>query len=66
MDDLIEALTIFRKYSNEKWPTSCNHDELSVFVDPDVVSDDDKKRLEELSFKPDDCGGFVSFRFGSC
>ena len=66
MDDLIEALTIFRKYGNPEWPTNCNHDELSVCIDPEIVSDDDKKRLEELSFTPDDDGGFQSFRFGSC
>lgn len=67
--DLIEALTIFLKYGNPEHPTHCEHDELTICgIDPALVSDEDKKRLEELSFLHDDdwvedC--FISYRFGS-
>lgn len=66
MDDLIAALTIFRKYSDTKHPTHCEHDELRVEVDPDVVSDEDKRALEALSFTPTRENNFRSYRFGSC
>lgn len=67
MKDLIEALTIFLKYGDPKYPTNCSHDELYVDIEPDKVSEEDKKRLDELGFFPnDDNDGFISFRFGSC
>lgn len=69
MDDLIEALQIMRKYGNPKHPTNCEHDVLRVYVDPEKVSDEDKKRLDELGFSPDDeldGGCFKSYKFGSC
>jgi hypothetical protein len=64
MDDLLEALTILRKYGNPKFPTGCEHDVLRVYIDPGPVSDEDKERLAELSFRPgEEC--FKSYRFGS-
>ena len=70
MKDLIEALTILAKYMDpdEKWPTHCEHDVLYVCnIEPEDVSKEDKKRLDELGFSPDyDVEGFKSFRFGSC
>ena len=66
MDDLIEALQIFKKYKNEKWPTRCEHDELIIVdIDESEVSSEDKQRLDELGFfwSEDEC--FLSFRFGS-
>lgn len=71
MKDLIEALTIFLKYGDPYAPTHCEHDVLHVDIDPTLVSDVDKVRLDELSFMPGDEGsdhegGFYSFRFGSC
>ena len=65
MDELIEALQIFRKYDNPSRPTQCEHDALHVCIDPEGISDEDKARLKELSFTPDQFGGFYSFRFGS-
>jgi nicotinamidase-related amidase len=67
MKDLIEALQIFLKYQDSQWPTHCSHDKLTVCVDPEVVSDEDKTKLESLGFVADnseDC--FVSYRFGNC
>jgi hypothetical protein len=67
MDDLIEALTILRKYANPAYPTHCEHDTLFVNVDPNLVSPEDTQRLDELGFSPDSDGaGFTSFKFGSC
>lgn len=67
MKDLIEALQIFLKYGDEQWPTNCEHDIMSVMIDPGEVSETDKARLSELGFHvndENDC--FDSFRFGSC
>ena len=67
MDDLIEALTIFRKYANPRNPTHCSHDQLAIMdVDPAEVTDEDKARLDDLGFfvdEDEEC--FISFRFGS-
>lgn len=66
MDDLIEALTILRKYENSNRPTACDHDVMYVCMDnPDAVSKEDKKRLKQLGFDKTKYG-FESFRFGSC
>ncbi len=67
MKDLIEALNIFLKYGNDRNPTWCEHDCLYVAVDPGKVSEEDKARLEELSFHADEMHeDFSSHRFGSC
>ncbi len=66
MNELIEALQIFAKYTETKYPTHCEHDVLHVLVDPENVSDEDKNRLEELGFINDEefeC--FASYRYGS-
>lgn len=65
MDDLIEALTIFRKYGNPHNPTHCEHDTLWICgIDPDAVSQEDTARLDQLGFFVGD-EAFQSFRFGS-
>ncbi|MFS3057759.1 hypothetical protein [Phocaeicola vulgatus] len=66
MEDLIKALQIFLKYGNKNYPTFCEHDILYVDVDPSVVSDEDKKVLDELGFFVDDENDcFASFKYGS-
>lgn len=67
MNDLIEALLIFAKYTDKDIisPTACEHDVLYVMVDPAVVSGEDLAQLAELSFRPNDVGTFTSYRFGS-
>lgn len=64
MKDLIEALTIFSKYTQDNRPTICEHDELIVLVDPSLVSEEDMARLCVLGFLSSD-EHFKSFRFGS-
>ncbi|MCK9557056.1 MAG: hypothetical protein M0R50_03315 [Candidatus Cloacimonetes bacterium] len=67
MDDLIEALTILRKYGNPEHPTHCEHDELTVAISPEGVSEDDINKLDELGFyavESMEC--FCSHKFGSC
>ncbi len=67
MKDLIEALTIFLKYKNPKYPTQCFHGVLYIMdVTEDEVSSEDQKRLEELSFSwLDDLECWHSSRFGN-
>lgn len=66
MEDLIKALQIFLKYSQDQYPTHCEHDELIVNVQPNLVSAEDLVELKRLSFNPHPDGHFYSFRFGSC
>ena len=67
MEDLIKALQIFLKYGNPHNPCNCAHDELFIDIDPEIVSESDKKELDKLGFfVEDEDGGFGSFRFGSC
>lgn len=67
MDDLIEALTILRKYGNPEWPTHCEHDVMHfVDIDRDDMANEDIKRLDELGlFWDEDEECFISFKFGS-
>lgn len=68
MNDLIKALLIFSKYTQEEYPTSCTHDTLYICgVDKDNVSEEDIEELDNLGFFwSDDAQTFMSFRFGSC
>jgi hypothetical protein len=66
MDELIEALTIFKKYQTCKWPTHCEHEVLEIMgVSEEEVSAEDKQRLYVLGFLWDrgECS-WVSFIFG--
>lgn len=66
MDDLIEALQIFRKYKNEYAPTHCTHDTLWVVgVTQEEVSPEDSERLRQLGFHFSKSEGWISYRFGS-
>lgn len=66
MQDLIDALMIFRKYGNPQFPTHCEHDMLTVCIAPNVVSKEDKVELEKLGFIVDVfADAFISYRFGS-
>jgi hypothetical protein len=67
MDDLIKALQILRKYTDLLYPTHCEHDVLYICVDPEIVSNEDKKELDSLGFDVDENEGcFYSFKYGSC
>jgi len=67
MEQLIEALQIFLKYKNSKYPTHCEHDVMYIMeVEKDDVSEKDIKRLDKLGFfwsEEEDC--FMSFKYGS-
>ncbi len=66
LDNLIEALQIFRKYGNPDYPTHCEHDELFICgIDPDDVSEEDKVKLDKLGFFVNSDEGFSSFKYGS-
>jgi len=80
MEDLIKALQILLKYGNPKYPTTCAHDELIVCgIEPELISNEDKKVLSELGFEIDiegvydekndftpDESKIYSYRYGSC
>lgn len=68
MKDLIGALTILARYVDDDYPTCCEHDELFVKgPEPDVLTEHERKRLDELSFKwRQSSQMWSSFRFGSC
>lgn len=66
--DLIEALQIFLKYGNPERPTHCEHDLLTIVgIEPKDVSEEDKKRLDELGFFVGHEYGeaFYSYKYGS-
>ena len=66
MDDLIEALTIFRKYTDTRYPTNCVHDWLGIMRVPKDVTEADRLRLEQLGFLwSDEYDSWGSYRFGS-
>lgn len=66
MNDLIKALQILAKYDDPSSPTHCEHDELRVMVDPELVSEEDKNTLKEIGFIPETGNPcFISYRFGS-
>lgn len=67
MDELIEALQIFRKYKNERWPTNCQHDVFYIMaVTKDEIPEVEQRRLKELGFLWNDTEEvWQSFRFGS-
>lgn len=65
MDKLIQALQIFLKYGNPKFPTHCEHDILMVMIEEEI-SEEDKEKLEELHFNwNDEYGCWASYYFGS-
>lgn len=67
MQDLIESLQILSKYAEPEYPTNCEHEELFIDVNPELVSKEDKSRLEELGFNVShEHEGFTSYKFGSC
>ena len=72
MDKLIEALQIFIKYGNPQAPTNCEKGVLQVAIDPNIVSKEDIKKLDELGFSPTpiyrcrpEYKAFQSYFFGS-
>jgi hypothetical protein len=66
VNDLIEALTIFAKYTDARRPTCCEHDTLYVLVDPANVTAADRARLAVLGFNAEESDhNFYAFRFGS-
>lgn len=52
LDTLIEALSIGKKYmlDSTSFPIHCDHNEFWLCVEPMLVNDADRERLEELGF----------------
>jgi hypothetical protein len=67
MKNLIKALTILSKYTESEYVTSCEHDVLYVYIDPGLVSEEDRMKLASLGFDADYSSyNFTSFAYGSC
>lgn len=52
-DGMIESIQIFRKYATsgaEEFPMGPMHDQLYAGPSPEIVSEEDKKRLSELGW----------------
>jgi hypothetical protein len=66
MKELIEALIIFSKYTNEERIINCEREILYVYIDPNKVefSTEDINKLEALGFIVGD-GCFYSYKYGS-
>lgn len=54
LSDLIAALEIFKSYEDNGSLLGFEQETIYVYISPDVVSEVDKKRLEELGFEPTD------------
>lgn len=67
MRDLIEALTIFAKYTDARYPTTCEHGILYLnVVHRAQMTPEDFLRVQQLGFVWDeDIPAFASTRFGS-
>lgn len=65
MDELIEALQLMAKRAKPAYPFHCEHDELTVCIDPALFPPEEIERLQELGFHSDGGGSFYSFRYGS-
>lgn len=65
LSDLIKALQIFLKYGDLKYPTICEHDELYVLVEANLVSREDIADLALLGFHVNSNGTFSSYKYGS-
>lgn len=67
MKDLIQALTIFSKYTDTQRPTHCEHDTLMVVdIEFDQISPEDSAILNSLGFFwSDEDGAWESHRFGN-
>ena len=66
MKNLILALQIFSKYTYEMYVTGSERDVLHVYIDSDLVSDEDKTTLKELGFDANEEDSnllFVQIRF---
>ncbi len=67
MDALIKALIILRRYETPEYPTNCEHDVMYFDIEPNLVSDKDKQKLEILGIEYDKYNDrFYSHKFGSC
>jgi hypothetical protein len=59
------ALAAGRPGSNPTNPLHCDHDRLTLNVDPADFTWAEHAQLDEWGFSPHPEGGFISFRFGS-
>lgn len=64
MDDLIEALQIFKKYTDKQDIISCEDSVLIIKIEPYEVSYTDCRTLEKLGFSANhDKNNFISYQY---
>ena len=59
-EEFSEAFTIFAKYDTDGY-ICAEHDEIFAGPNPEIVSEEDKKKLEELGWRPNDVDTFSKF-----
>jgi len=59
--ELTFAFQVFTKYSEEDCLLDSQRDEIRVNVNPEDVSEEDKKKLDEVGFYPDKSGPIHHF-----
>lgn len=61
-DAMLESIQIFRKYASagtEEFPLHPAHDQLYAGPNPEIVSDEDTARLEELGWLVEEDSFFI-------
>jgi hypothetical protein len=60
-DEWIESFEIFKKYEANDGLGAAGHDEVFAGPDPELVSSEDRTRLEQLGWNESEYGGFQAF-----
>lgn len=61
-DEIIEGLTIFKKYeTNNKVSFSAQHDEIFAGPPSYEITDEDTEKLNEIGWNESEYGGFRKF-----
>jgi hypothetical protein len=56
--ELAKAFKILAEYSEENYILDAEYEEIKVWVDPDKVSEEDKKALDDIGFHSKPNGEF--------
>jgi hypothetical protein len=65
MEQLIEDLKVFSKYSKSDYPTHCEHDTMMIAdVAQDDISEEDLEKVSDRWLWSEEDDGYISYRFG--
>ena len=66
IEQLIEDLKVFSKYSKSDWPTHCEHDVMMIAdVEQDDISEEDLAKVSDRWHWSNEYDSYISFTFGS-